>query len=129
MASEDRGEVEDVHKMVAVGDGVHAVFREAGEAHVGARELAVERQGGTGQRAAAERRFVDGVIGGKQALRVAHKGLRVGHPELPHRYRLRLLKVRVAGNDDVGLLFGLFDKHGYQRLKTLPDAEQLFAQV
>ena len=84
MAAEYRREVKYIQEMVTVGDGVHAVFRETREAHVGARKFAVKRQSGTGERPAAERRFVYRLVGCGKPLRVAHKSLRVRHPELSH---------------------------------------------
>ena len=129
VVAEYGGEVEYVEEVVAVGDGVHAVFGEAREAHVAHGVFTVERQRGAGERAAAERRFVYRVVGGEQAARVAHEGLRVRHPEVAHGDGLRLLEVGVAGDDDVGVFLGLREQDVYQRFKAVPYPEQLFAQV
>ena len=120
VVAEYGGEVEYVEEVVAVGDGVHAVFGEAREAHVAHRVFAVERQRGAGERAAAERRFVYRVVGGEQAAGVAHEGLRVRHPEVAHRYGLRLLEVGVAGDDDVGVFLGLREQDVDQSFKAVP---------
>ena len=125
VVAEYGGEVEYVEEVVAVGDGVHAVFGEAREAHVAHGVFTVERQRGAGERAAAERRFVYRVVGGEQAARVAHEGLRVRHPEVSHRDGLRLLEVGVAGDDDVGVFLGLREQDVDQRFKAVPYPEQL----
>ena len=104
----------DLDAEIAVGDAVQAVGAGAVKAEHLRRELPVDRVGGPGQRAGAERAVVqhagEGVL---QAAIVAQQHPGVGHQLVAHRHGLGALQVGVAGHDAAGVLFGLIaqDRH------------------
>ncbi len=63
---------------VSIGDGVEGVVEAAGEAQVVGDAVGVEREGGAGQGAGAERRDVKAATGVHEAVHIAGEGPTVG---------------------------------------------------
>jgi hypothetical protein len=105
---------------IAVAHGVHGILRElnlaAGvhEAEQLGDERAVERQRGTGNRAAAERADVHARVAVPEALAIAFEHLDVGEQMVREINGLRALQMRVAGNDDVGIFLAERDEGALQ---------------
>ncbi len=96
---------------IPVAHGVHGILgelRPASGIHKAKQfgdEYAVERQRGTGHGAAAERTDVHARIAVPEPFAIAFQHFDVGQQMMRKINRLRALQVRVAGNQDVGILF------------------------
>ena len=77
-------------------------------------EHAVERQGGAGNRAAAERADVHARVAIPEPLAIAFEHLDVGEQVMREIDGLGALQVRVAGNDDVGVVLAERDERALQ---------------
>ena len=77
-------------------------------------ELAVERQRGAGNRAAAERADVHARVAVPKPLAIALEHLDVGEQMVREINRLRALQMRVAGNEHVGIFLAERDERALQ---------------
>ena len=94
---------------IAVGHAVQTVGAGSRKAQLFGSELAVQRVGGTGQSAAAQRALCVHAGGGiLKALQVAQQHRGVGHQGVAKGDGLGTLQMCVAGHDGGGVLTGLF---------------------
>ena len=105
---------------IAVAHGVHGILRELNlavgihEAEQFGDEHAVQRERGTGDRAAAERADVHARVAVPEPFAIAFEHLDVGQQMVCKIDGLGALQVRVTGNDDVGILLAKGDKDALQ---------------
>ena len=98
MKPDRKAGVDEVEREVAVGDRVHAVRGQPGEAEGVGDGHPIEGQGRAGQGARAERHLGRGRVGVHHPGRIAEKGMRVGQQVVADRDRLGALEVGVAGH-------------------------------
>ena len=91
--------------------------------------LAVDREGGAGQRGGAQRQAVDALAGVQHALGVAAEHLDVGQHVVAEGDRLRHLHVGKARHDGVGVLLGQVGQRAAQRLQQGDDVVDRGAHV
>ena len=127
----DRARVIEVEQKIAVRYGVERVLRDVREPQGIGDHLAVERIGGPGKRRAAERQDVGGIARVAHAREVAREHPEVREHMVAEQHRLRMLEMRVAGQDDVEMVFGELDQHAAQLVQVIhePIAQVLREQA
>ena len=88
---------------------------DAVEAEVARDGLAVEGEAAAGQRAGAERQHVGAAARLAEALPIAREHLEVRQQVVRPQHRLRAARVRVAGDDGVGIARGQVEQRGHHR--------------
>lgn len=96
--------------MVAIGDGVHGVARDAVEAEFGGDGVAVEVDGGACEGSGAEWGDVEAFAAVGEARFVALQHFDVGEEVVACGDGLSALEVGVAGDDGGGVFFGAVEE-------------------
>ena len=109
----------ELGREVAVAHRVERVLGDALEAEVAGQRLAVQGQGGAGQRARAQRQHVHAPPRVCQPLAVAHQRPGVRAQEMAERDGLRRAHVRVAGHDGAGARLAVTCQRLHQRRRLL----------
>ena len=102
---------------VPVGDRVHAVCGDGGEAELFGDAFAVYGIGNAGEGAAAEGHHVRHLVDLPKPLAVASQHLEVGEHVVGKQDGLGPLHVGVAGHDRAGVLIGLVHEHGPEAME------------
>ena len=122
----DQGEVEQrLGDEVAIADRVERVGEHVGEAERRRRRRRVDRQRRARQRAGAERRHVEALDGGDEAVDVAGERPAVGEQVVGEQHRLGPLHVGVAGQVRVAGGLGPGEQDVLQADDEAGDGEQL----
>ena len=120
MHGQQRGGGAKFDGKIAVAHGVHGILRElrlAADIHKSEQlgdERAIQRQRGTGNRAAAERADVHARVAVPKPLAIAFEHLDVGEQMVREINGLRALQMRVAGNEHAGIFFAERDERALQ---------------
>ena len=126
MDHNERNNGKKLDDAITVGNAVKAVVRDAAEAELFGDELPVERIRRSGESAAPERRDRRPLLPVGKAVEIAKDHLGIGEKMMPHRDRLRALKVSVARHDEIRRLFRPFGDHAE---KVKERRSELFALV
>lgn len=102
------GEIPRGHRIEGIAHGM-------GKAKRTCRQIAVDRKRGTRQCGGSERAFVHPLARVFEASSVARIHLDISQAVMTEGDGLRRLKMREAGHDRIGVLFGLVEEHALQR--------------
>jgi hypothetical protein len=120
---------QELDHVVAVAHRVHAVRGGRAEAEVARERLAIDGEGGTGQRSRAEREAVVAPAAVAEALAVAGQHRHVGQQVVRQEDRLSALHVRVAGHGRGRVLLRAVEQRALELGEPLVDVAQDVAQV
>src|SRR5688572_17893464 len=116
MDGHERGGGAEFDSEVAIANRVHGILRNAGfilfvdEAEELRDEFTIERDGGAGDGAAAERADVGAIEAIFHAAAVALEHFAIGEEVMGEEDGLGALQMRVAGNDDVDVVLSEIEK-------------------
>ena len=128
MHGEQRRRRAKFHHKVAVAHRVHRILGQTVKAEQPRHHLAVQRQGGTGQRAAAEGADVRAPVAVEQPALVALQHFDVGQQMMRQINRLGALQMGVAGDEHVGILPSQSDQRGLQPVDGEAQRNNFLAQ-
>src|SRR5262245_43605989 len=118
----------ELENEVAIANRVDTVFRNSWKAQQLGDIVAIDGEAGSRQGAGAEREHVDALETARKPLPVALEHFIVSKQVMRKSHRLSALEVCIAGHDDVQILLGDARQLPLERLQTLDDAGNLFAQ-
>ena len=128
MHREQRRRRAEFHDKIAVAYRVHRILSQARKAEQVRHQGAIQRQGRTGQRAAAERADVGAGITVQEPALVAFQHFDISQQMMRQINRLGALQMGVAGDDDIGVFLTEFDQRRLQALNGRLQDHDFLAQ-
>ena len=134
MHSEQRGHATEFHHIITVGHGIHGVVGNhrgvvrVHKAQLTCDKLAVQRERGARQRAAAQRANVHAHEAIEQPLVIAFQHFHVSQQMMCEINRLCALQMRVAGDEHFEIIFSELDERQLQVVNFIGEIANFLAQ-
>ena len=134
MHGEQRGHAAEFHHIITVGHGIHRVVGNhrcvvgVHKAQLARDELAVQRQRGARQRAAAQRAHVHAHEAIEQPLVIALEHFHVSQQMMREINRLRALQMRVAGDEHFEIVFAKLNQRQLKVMNFIGEIADFLAQ-
>jgi hypothetical protein len=129
MHGADRRGRQRLEREVAVGHGIERIGGRPVEAERFRRHLAVDREGGAGERRGAERAFVQRAAGVGEPAAVAAEHFDIGEQVMAERHRLRGLQMREARHDGLGVRQRLVDQRAAARSRICASSASIASRT